>query len=596
MKKLIFTLKQQVLLLVMLCCSMSLMAQQVVVDINTKYTANGAGGTNETSVLESAILAVPYTVEEIAAITDLKIITSGGAFLDPKDFTYLNTNLTSLANLDLSESTVTRDNAAVVRNDIPANAFKANSSIKTISFPSSLTGIGAGAFMSSALEGIITLPSKIPATSAEHGIFGNSQGITGFAIAADAPNITVVDGVVFNKDMSTLHYYPCGKTDAAYQIPENVVTIRNSAFECNYNLKDLTFASTTTTLQAGANRFDATANFSTIENIFVAEGNPVLASVNGVLYQTATNRVVWSPKGKTQLIITEPIQIFAGGGSQNSVFGGNGKTDFGDGLGSQNNNYAKVVTLVDLPETLESIEDGAFVATDELVTFICRATNVPVNKSQSFNNVGSSIGWNTKVYVPASALDDYKASTWVNGTMGDNGKGGTTAYKGFALNNFFGFYDIALTYATTQSSIGTDIALENDALTVTADAAPVGKIFKKWTSTTHPELLTDQDTKTTINITMPAAALELTATYEDDTTVGIGNIENTNSEFVIYPNPATDYIKLAGVADSNFVIYNVAGQQVSEGVANNEPISVSGLANGIYILKTDGKAMRFIKK
>ena len=69
----------------------------------------------------------------------------------------------------------------------------------------------------------------------------------------------------------------------------------------------------------------------------------------------------------------------------------------------------------------------------------------------------------------------------------------------------------------------------------------------------------------------------------------------------IYPNPATDVIRVNATAEiSTIAVYNVAGAAVNVEASvegNAATINVAHLAKGIYILKVnDGKATRFIKK
>ncbi|WP_435525048.1 T9SS type A sorting domain-containing protein [Chryseobacterium indoltheticum] len=66
----------------------------------------------------------------------------------------------------------------------------------------------------------------------------------------------------------------------------------------------------------------------------------------------------------------------------------------------------------------------------------------------------------------------------------------------------------------------------------------------------------------------------------------------------LYPNPATDIIHIDGVDNSNFVIYNAAGQLVKSGEVQKGEITVQELVKGQYILKLKDqeKAIKFIKK
>ena len=60
--------------------------------------------------------------------------------------------------------------------------------------------------------------------------FEGCQALAYFDVAADNQQYSSVDGVLFNKDQSTLILYPCKKTDTAYVVPDTVVEIPGNAF------------------------------------------------------------------------------------------------------------------------------------------------------------------------------------------------------------------------------------------------------------------------------------------------------------------------------------------------------------------------------
>ena len=68
------------------------------------------------------------------------------------------------------------------------------------------------------------------------------------------------------------------------------------------------------------------------------------------------------------------------------------------------------------------------------------------------------------------------------------------------------------------------------------------------------------------------------------TMVGIDEVESES--VVVYPNPASDRVRIAGSDDIQMVeIYNLQGQKVSSTAGNVHEISVNGLSNGLYIFR-----------
>ena len=124
------------------CCYASLMAQQVTITVNTRD--------GQTDNLQKALTAAGYdTDEELAAITDLKVVTEGkyqsgdrdfDIALEASDFTFINQKLTGVTRLDLSEAIVTNNygEGRGASNSFPNNAFTNNASIKSIVFPANL--------------------------------------------------------------------------------------------------------------------------------------------------------------------------------------------------------------------------------------------------------------------------------------------------------------------------------------------------------------------------------------------------------------------------------------------------------------------------
>ncbi|OPZ16849.1 MAG: hypothetical protein BWZ04_03044 [Firmicutes bacterium ADurb.BinA205] len=74
------------------------------------------------------------------------------------------------------------------------------------------------------------------------------------------------------------------------------------------------------------------------------------------------------------------------------------------------------------------------------------------------------------------------------------------------------------TYAVTvNNGTGDGNYEENATVTITADAAPSGQHFKEWTGADSLNFTSGSKTSTTATFTMPANAVEVTATYENDT-------------------------------------------------------------------------------
>ena len=106
---------------------------------------------------------------------------------------------------------------------IGESAFYGNDHLKTINVPDSVTNIGKEAF---------TNCSKLSAINID---LGN-------------PFYTSIEGVLFDKAKNVLYKYPGGKTAKKYQIPEDVVTVGESAFANNERLTSITIPDSVITI------------------------------------------------------------------------------------------------------------------------------------------------------------------------------------------------------------------------------------------------------------------------------------------------------------------------------------------------------------
>lgn len=81
------------------------------------------------------------------------------------------------------------------------------------------------------------------------------------------------------------------------------------------------------------------------------------------------------------------------------------------------------------------------------------------------------------------------------------------------------------------------------------------------------------------------------------TVSGVKNLRFTNTEILVYPNPASDYIYVKTTNNQTIQIMNISGATViSQKASDRETqIHTGDLAKGIYILKLDHKVAKFTK-
>jgi len=88
----------------------------------------------------------------------------------------------------------------------------------------------------------------------------------------------------------------------------------------------------------------------------------------------------------------------------------------------------------------------------------------------------------------------------------------------------------------------------------------------------------------------------LVTTGDTCATLSLNNFADNN--YVLFPNPSTDFIEILGSSKvEKYALYNMLGQELHLGLAmKDEKIDIRHLTNGLYFLKfTNGNAIKFVK-
>ncbi len=123
-------------------------------------------------------------------------------------------------------------------------------SIKAVVIESGVTTIGRCAFYGGDYLTSVEIPNTV--TSIKEKAFTHCPALTDINVAADNPNFCSVDGVLFNKDRTTLVQYPAGIKSTEYTVPSAVTSIGDRAFEGADNLTAVTLPQTLNSIGAYA--------------------------------------------------------------------------------------------------------------------------------------------------------------------------------------------------------------------------------------------------------------------------------------------------------------------------------------------------------
>ncbi len=115
------------------------------------------------------------------------------------------------------------------------NAFENCINLTSITIPNSVTEIGDRAFGGCTSLTSITIPDSVKEIG--WSAFDGCTSLIAINVATENQNYASVNGVLYNKDRTTIIYYPAGKTDKNYKILDGVTSVYDRAF---YGCTDLT--------------------------------------------------------------------------------------------------------------------------------------------------------------------------------------------------------------------------------------------------------------------------------------------------------------------------------------------------------------------
>jgi len=124
-------------------------------------------------------------------------------------------------------------------------AFDDLSNCTYIDIPNSVARIGNRAFSSCSSLSFLNIPNSV--TNIGEGAFVNCRGLTSIEVAYDNSYYSSINGVLFDKDLTILVYYPAGK-QGAYVIPNSVFSIGNYAFNNCINLTSIEIPNSVTNI------------------------------------------------------------------------------------------------------------------------------------------------------------------------------------------------------------------------------------------------------------------------------------------------------------------------------------------------------------
>ena len=177
---------------------------------------------------------------------------------------------------------------------IDSYAFQSCSNLETVSLPESLTTINSYAFQSCSKLTSIDIPNKVTkiddntfsncpslknvsigsgCTSISTVAFINAYSIDEITVAENNKNFTAVDGVLYNKDKTTLVLYPKNRS-GEFAVPDTVTTIADYAFDNAPKLTKVTIGENVKSVGTGAFR-----NCNSLETVIFKDSDTVQKTI-----------------------------------------------------------------------------------------------------------------------------------------------------------------------------------------------------------------------------------------------------------------------------------------------------------------------------
>jgi hypothetical protein len=227
------------------------------------------------------------------------------------------------------------------------------------SIPDTVSTIVNGAFFHCQNLTSITIPDGVTTIGLGHNTFRLCPGLTSITVDALNPSLSSIDGVLFNKEKTTLIQYPLGKIQETYAIPGTVTMIGDAAFSGCMSLTSVTISESVTTI--GQFSFYLCYGLTKFE---VDPLNLRFSSVDGVLYNKEKTSLLRYPESKIGGAFMIPDSVTS---IEQRAF-----------------IYCKGLTSIRIPENVISIGDHAFAQCNSL-TSIYFAGEVPEVRLDGWN-------------------------------------------------------------------------------------------------------------------------------------------------------------------------------------------------------------------
>ena len=282
---------------------------------NLTYSTSGTNATvTDCSTSASGSLSIPstvsnggttYTVTEIgnrafSSCNSLTIVSIPNSVTEIGRYAF--ESCSGLTEITIPNSIIEIGNGAFQLCDgltevvIPDSVTSLGSSVlsscrglTSVTIGNSVTSLGNTMFQNCSRLTSITIPNSV--TSIDSSAFENCRGLTSINVNSSNSNYSSINGILFNKNQTTLVKYPAGKTSTSYTIPNSVTSIGSQAFDNCSRLISITIPDSVN--EIGYATFEGCSGLAsvTIPDSVTSLGGSAFQSCSGLTSITIGNSV-----------------------------------------------------------------------------------------------------------------------------------------------------------------------------------------------------------------------------------------------------------------------------------------------------------------
>ena len=405
------------------------------------------------------------------------------------------------------------------------DAFDGCENLTNVTIPDSVTSIGDDAFWGCSSLTSITIPDSV--TNIGESPFGGCENLTDITVDENNENYSSSDGVLFNKDKTTLIQYPAKNEKTSYTIPSSVTNIANYAFYYCEILTSITLPNGVTTI--GDSAFEGCVNIPSI-NL----PNSVTSIGDSAFYYCESLTSIVIPNN----ITTIGYSAFDNCSSLTSVTIPDSVTSIGESAFG----YCASLTSITLPKDLISIGEAAFKRCTSLteITIPSKVESIGNEAFNICNNLkGITVDENNANYSSSDGvLFNKDKTTLIQYPAGDK----TTSY--IIPNSVTNIAEYAFWSCANLTSVA-----------IPDGVTSIGDIFRNCTSLTS---ITIPDSVTSIGESAFNGCTSLTSITIPNSVKSIGYcafIDCDNLKSVCYPGTEDDW-KSIEIGEYNDAIIN----------------------------------------